>query len=256
MKHRIHSFLLILAFIAVGCEPEGDDPAGDLGGTASQTASSQASSSQMQVPATTHPNTAGDAWQDLFAADLSNAMNPSGVWSWQDGLLTATEDEAIFTEGEYNDFVLDLEVMFEPEANAGIIVHASDTEDWIPHSLEIQIGDNYDPAATAEPDVHAAGAMYGHVAPSEQRINAPGEWNHYTVTARGDSLWTVVNGALVSEIDMSEYESATTNPDGSEIPEWLTTPLAELPTEGHIGLQGKHGESAVYFRNLRIRELD
>jgi hypothetical protein len=252
MKHRTFPILLILAFVAAGCAPDGDEPAGELGGTAA----SQSTASQMQVPPTTHPNTSGSEWQDLFATDLSDAMNSSGVWSWQDGLLTATEDEAIFTEEEYNDFILDLEVMFEPEANAGIIVHTSDTDDWIPNSLEIQIGDNYDPASTEDPDVHASGAMYGHVSPSEQRISAPGEWNRYTVTARGDSLWAVVNGALVSEIDMSEYESATTNPDGSEIPEWLTTPLAELPTEGHIGLQGKHGESAVYFRNLRIRELD
>jgi hypothetical protein len=29
-------------------------------------------------------------------------------------------------------------------------------------------------------------------------------------------------------------------PDGSEIPSWLSTPFAELPTHGNIGLQGKH----------------
>lgn len=253
MTKRISSLLVILAFVAMGCETTTDESI-DQADTA--TTAANASAPQSDVPALTHPSTSGSEWQPLFSPDLSDAMDPAGVWMWEDGLLTATDDEAIFTQEEYNDYILDLEVMFEPGANSGIIAHASDTEDWIPNSLEIQIGDSYDPDTSAEQDVHAAGSMYGHVAPSEQRIKEPGEWNRYTVTARGDSLWTVVNGALVSEIDMSEYESATTNPDGSEIPEWLSTPLAELPTEGHIGLQGKHGESGVYFRNLRIRELD
>lgn len=245
MTRFLISLTAVLAVLLVGCEAQPDDE-GQM---------EAATTPDVEVPALTHPNTSGPEWEPLFSQDLSNAMDSAGVWSWEGERLTATEDEAIFTTEEYNDYILDLEVMFEPHANSGVIVHASDTEDWIPNSLEIQIGDSYNPD-TAMTGIHAAGAMYGHVGPSEQRIKAPGEWNRYTITARGDSLWTVVNGALVSEIDMSEYTSAETNPDGSEIPEWLSTPLAELPTEGHIGLQGMHGESTVWFRNIRIRELD
>lgn len=250
MNNRVLSGLVVLAIMTAGCESDSSDLAYEQSDTSS-------SEVQFEVPATTHPNTSGPEWEPLFAEDLSNAYDSAGVWSWQDGRLTATEDAPIFTTEEYDDYVLDLEVMFEPHANSGIIVHASDREDWIPNSLEIQIGDSYsDPDSAEATSIHDAGAMYGHVGPSEQRINEAGEWNRYTVTARGDSLWTVVNGTLVSEIDMSEYTSAETNPDGSEIPEWLSTPLAELPTEGFIGLQGKHGESGVYFRNMKIRELD
>ncbi|MEX0821941.1 MAG: DUF1080 domain-containing protein [Rhodothermales bacterium] len=241
MSHRIISIFLVLAFIAAGC---GSGDEADM-------------SASVDVPALTHPNTSAPEWQPLFDTNLSNAIDAAGVWSWEGDVLTATEDEAIFTQGSYDDYILDLEVRFEPGANSGIIVHTSDVEDWIPNSLEIQIGDSYAHPDSAEtPTIHHAGAMYGHVAPSEQRINPPGEWNRYTVTAHGDSLWTIVNGALVSEIDMSEYTSAEVNPDGTEIPEWLSTPLAELPTEGQIGLQGKHGESGVFFRNVRIRPLD
>lgn len=243
MIHRVLSLLVVVAFIAAGCASDDSDLPAEL--------------PQVQVPATTHPDTNAPEWEPLFAEDLSNAYDSAGVWSWQDGQLTATEDAPIFTTEAYDDYILDLEVMFEPHANSGIIVHARDRDNWIPNSLEIQIGDSYShPDSAQAPDIHAAGAMYGHVAPSEQRIKEAGQWNRYTVTARGDSLWTVVNGALVSEIDMSEYTSATTNPDGSEIPEWLSTPLAELPTEGYIGLQGKHGESGVFFRNAKIRVLD
>ena len=98
---------------------------------------------QAQVPAIalTHPDTSGEGWEDLFASDLSNALDPAGVWTVEDGLLTASEDEAIFSKKEYDDYILDLEVRTAPDANSGVILHASNTEEWIPNSLEIQIGD-------------------------------------------------------------------------------------------------------------------
>jgi len=34
-------------------------------------------------------------WPDLFAADLSNAEFPAGVWTFAEGVLTASEDQAI-----------------------------------------------------------------------------------------------------------------------------------------------------------------
>ena len=229
-----------------------------LSGTAACQAQAQdTTTADVQIPVTSHPNTSGPEWEPLFADDLSDAIDRAGVWSWEgDSLLTATEDEAIFTKEEYDDYVLDLEVKFEPHANSGIIVHASDTDNWIPNSLEIQIGDSYGPGDTTALKITEAGSMFGHVAPSKQMIKPPGEWNRFTVTAHNDSIWLVLNGEFVSEIDMSEYTSAETNPDGTKIPGHLSTPLAELPTEGHIGLQGKHGQSTVWFRNIKIRKLD
>jgi hypothetical protein len=32
--------------------------------------------------------------------------------------------------------------------------------------------------------------------------------------------------------------------------------LAELPTPGHVGLQGKHGGVPIWFRNMKIKALD
>ena len=67
-----------------------------------------------------------------------------------------------------------------------------------------------------------------------------------------------VNGELTADMDMAKWTSAKTNPDGSEIPPWLSIPVAELPTKGRIGLQGKgkHGDAPVWFRNLKIKALD
>jgi len=56
-------------------------------------------------------------------------------------------------------------------------------------------------------------------------------------------------------MDMTQWTSGTINPDGSDIPSWLPTPFSELPTKGYIGLQGKHGEANIYFRNVKIAEL-
>ena len=54
---------------------------------------------------------------------------------------------------------------------------------------------------------------------------------------------------------MSRYTSATKNPDGSDVPSWLSNPLATLPLKGRIGFQGKHAGAPIYFRNIMIKEL-
>ncbi len=87
-------------------------------------------------------------------------------------------------------------------------------------------------------------------------VKKPGEWNRYTITCRDRKIWVMLNGVLVTEMDMRLWTSAKTNPDGSEIPSWLSKPVAELPARGHIGLQGKHAGAPIWFRKLRIKKLD
>jgi len=80
----------------------------------------------------THPDTTG--WQELFAPDLSNAIKPDGVWTFENGELTASKDEAIWSQKEYENFVLDLEFKTAEETNSGVIVYCSDVKDWIPNA--------------------------------------------------------------------------------------------------------------------------
>jgi len=56
-------------------------------------------------------------------------------------------------------------------------------------------------------------------------------------------------------MDMGQWTSAKTNPDGSEIPAWLSRPFAELATKGRIGFQGKHAGASIFFRNIKIQEM-
>src|SRR4029079_6238087 len=199
--------------------------------------------------------TSGAGWMDLFKADLSNAVFEKNVWTVSDGVITASKDEALWSEKAYDNFILDLEFKNADSTNSGIIVHASDMKDWIPHSVEIQIADDFSKEWSIAPASGKLGAIFGHQAATTHTVKKPGEWNHYTITCKEKKIWIVLNDVLINEFDMSLYTSAKTNPDGSEIPSWLSNPLAELPLRGHIGFQGKHAGAPIYFRNIKIKEL-
>ena len=200
-----------------------------------------------------HPDVSG--WPDLFAADLSNAQFPAGVWTVADGVLTASEDQAIWTVRDYENFIVDLEFRTAAGTNSGVIVYCSDIANWIPNSVEIQIADDFAEEWAKEPGTWHCGAIFGHLAPTKSVVRKPGEWNRYTITCRGQKITVVLNGEKVTEMDMSLWTSAKTNPDGSEIPAWLSRPFAELATKGRIGFQGKHAGAPIFFRNIRIREM-
>ncbi len=207
-------------------------------------------------PGQTRADTPEPEWADLFAADLSDAVYPEGVWLFDDGILTADEDQAIWTQRDYDNFVLDLEFKTAASTNSGVIVYCSDIQNWIPNSLEIQIADDFAEQWASQPATWHCGAIFGHLAPTKTMVKPAGEWNRFVITCRNQNITVVLNGETVTELDMSLWTSAKTNPDGSEIPPWLSKPLAELPTRGRIGLQGKHAGAPIYFRNLKIKELE
>lgn len=209
---------------------------------------------QLSIPPTEHPNTS--KWDNLFTPDLSNAAYADTVWSITDGVLTAEYDEAIWTTEDYDNFILDLEFKNADSTNSGVIVYCSDTENWIPNSVEIQIADDHSEQWGNADATWQCAAIFGHLAPTKSVVKKPGEWNRYTITCQDQMIWVMLNGEMVTEMDMSLWTSATHNPDGSEIPSWLSTPFAELPTKGKIGLQGKHAGAPIWFRNIKIKTLD
>ena len=208
---------------------------------------------QAEKPAAPAPAAPEPAWTDLFAADLSNAEFPAGIWTVADGVLTASEDQAIWTKTDHENFILDLEFMTAPGTNSGVIVYCSDMADWIPNSVEIQIADDFAEEWAKAPATWHCSAIFGHLAPTKSTVKPAGEWNHYTITCAGKRITVVLNGETVADMDMALWTSAKTNPDGSEIPAWLSRPKAELATKGRIGFQGKHAGAPIYFRNIQIR---
>lgn len=213
----------------------------------------QSCKQKLEVPPESHPDISD--WQDLFNNDLSNANFPEGVWTFNEGILTASEDQAIWTEYDYDNFILDLEFKTDTSTNSGVILYCTDIYNWIPNSVEIQIADDYSEKWADSPSTWQCGAVFGHLAPTRSMVEYPGEWNRFTITCLDNLIYVMLNGEQIIEMDMKLWTNAEKNPDGSEIPTWLFNPLSELPTHGQIGLQGKHAGAPIYFRNLKIKEL-
>ena len=208
---------------------------------------------KLSIPPATHPNT--QKWDPLFAPDLSNAVYADTVWSKTDGILTAEYDENIWTTDDYDNFILDLEFKTADSTNSGVIVYCSDTEDWIPNSVEIQIADDFSELWSTADGTWQCAAIFGHLAPIKSAVKKPGEWNRLTITCLDQMIWVMLNGEMVTEMNMGLWTSGTHNPDGTEIPPWLPTPFAELPTHGRIGFQGKHADAPIWFRDIKIKTL-
>lgn len=208
---------------------------------------------QPDYPPAAHPNSTG--WNDLFKSDLSNAIFPEGVWSYENGEFTAAEDQFLWTEKDYDNFVLDLEFKNADGTNSGVVVYCSKLEDWIPNSVEVQIADDYSETWAKSPKSWQCGAIFGRKPATKSNVKKPGEWNRYTITCIDNMIYVLLNGEQVNEIDLTLFTDAKINPDGSQAPSWLSKPPAELPTKGKIGFQGKHAGAPVYFRNIRIKEI-
>ena len=90
-------------------------------------------------------------WKPLFGKNLENANYNPEVWSETDGVLGAVKDESIWTKDEYENFELDLDFKTDVGTNSGVVVYCTDTKDWIPNSVEIQISL---PSGFLVPEVH------------------------------------------------------------------------------------------------------
>ena len=202
-----------------------------------------------------HPDTNG--WDDVFAADLSNALAPAGVWTWKNGELSPKDkDEALWTKKEYENFILDLEFKLEPGSNSGVFVYNTDLKNWVPNTIEIQILDDSSPKWASIPPNWKCGGIFGHSVPLKAVVKKPGEWNRVTIRCRTTRIEVLLNGALVTDVNMKEWKSGKRAPDGSAIVEFEPRPLAEMATKGRVGLQGAHGGIPTHFRNLKIKLLD
>ena len=136
---------------------------------------------------------------------------------------------------EYGDFVLELEFMATDEhTNSGVFVRVPGvpvSDDYIYHSFEVQIDE-------AAEGIHGTGAVYDAEPPAEKSARPPGEWNHYRITFIGDRISVELNGRRV--VDWSA------EPRGK---------VVDFTNRGYIGLQNHDDRSAVYFRNVRVKEI-
>ncbi len=171
----------------------------------------------------------------------------------KDGMLICkdTGHEHIFTEKEYTNFVLRLEIKLDTGGNNGIGVR--DRISAQPHleGNEIQVlDDRYFPCwkhgqklELKEYQYH--GSLYGVVPAKRGHLKPAGEWNEEEIVCDGRRLKVTLNGAVLVECNLDEVKPI----DGQKHP-------GLKYDRGRIGLHahGNYG-AEVFFRNLRIKEL-
>ncbi len=166
--------------------------------------------------------------------------------------VTPTAD--LITDGQYDNFILELDYKVPPHANSGIIYRASEDQPmtWMT-GPEYQILDNTAGGA----DAQKAGWAYDLYHPATDRktgkpIDATkpvGHWNHVKLVCDGAHIEHWMNG-----VKYCEYQIGS--------PDWkqrvAKTKFAKLPkfgknSKGHIALQGDHGN--VCFANIKLLPL-
>lgn len=138
-------------------------------------------------------------WKPLFGKNLENANYNPEVWSETDGVLGAVKDESIWTKDEYENFELDLDFKTDVGTNSGVVVYCTDTKDWIPNSVEIQIADDHCEKWGNGKPYEKCGAIYGHLgAVQDKVVKKPGEWNHMQYQMRPDNIFGYPQGKKVT----------------------------------------------------------
>lgn len=190
---------------------------------------------------------AEDAWKPLFAGDLSEAVD-KGQWKVENGeLIAARTNQNIWTKKKYGDLAISLEFKTAADTNSGVLLRCGDLNQWIQTTVEVQI---LQPNLMAKPS-HRCGGIFDCVAPASTPLKPVGEWNSMLVIAKGDMIYARLNGVWVIATDLSQWDTAGKNPDGS--PNKFRAALKNFPKEGHLGLQD-HGQD-VRFRNVKVKEL-
>jgi hypothetical protein len=168
----------------------------------------------------------------------------------KDGILICkdTGKVHIFTEKEYANFVLRLQIKMDPGGNNGIGIRADVSRTPHLHGMEIQVlDDDYyadgDPITLKNYQHH--GSIYGLVPAKTGHLKPAGQWNDQEIVCDGRRVKVTLNGTVIVDADLDQV----TPLDGQDHP-------GLKYTKGRIGLHahGNYG-AEVFFRNLRVKEL-
>ncbi|MCU0872494.1 MAG: DUF1080 domain-containing protein, partial [Pirellulaceae bacterium] len=199
-------------------------------------------------------------WQTLFnGRDLDGwTCGPDRSWVVEDGVLTLRREfdgkehnaDYLWTKETFGDFLLELEFKIPEQANSGVFLRTADLNDPVYTGIEVQVANSFGRDNLSRGGT--AGAIYDCLAPSQNAIKKPGEWNRMLVTCRGSKIQVELNGEPVIDMDLDRWTQPKQNPDGT--PNKFPRALKDFARQGSIGLQD-HGR-AVWYRNIRVARLD
>ena len=169
----------------------------------------------------------------------------------KDGMLIckATGKVHLFTEKQFSDFVFRLQIKMDPGGNNGIGIRTK--RDASPHiyGMEIQVLDD-DYYADGEPiklkDYQHHGSIYGVVPAKTGYLRPAGQWNEQEIICDGRHVKVTLNGNVIINADLDSVRPR----------DQMDHPGLKY-CKGHISLHahGNYG-AEVFFRNLRVKELD
>ncbi|NOY82965.1 MAG: DUF1080 domain-containing protein [Kiritimatiellaeota bacterium] len=190
-------------------------------------------------------------WEVLFdGSELTKWQFKPDGWTVEAGTMALKPGGGyIWTREQFGDFVLDLEFKLAEKSNSGVFIRTADIRNPVQTGIEIQLLDTF---GKVPPDKHDCGAVYDCLAPTQDAVKAPGEWNRMVITCRGSRIAVVLNEKPIIDMDLDRWIEPRRNPDGSE--NKFQTAFKDMPRRGHIGFQD-HGDP-VWFRNVRIKQLE
>lgn len=168
----------------------------------------------------------------------------------KDGMLICknTGKVHIFTDKEYANFVLRLQIKLDPGGNNGVGIRTQISKAPHIYGMEIQVlEDDYykDGKPIKLKDYQHHGSIYGVVPAKPGHLKPAGQWNDEEIVCDGRRVKITLNGTVIVDADLDKV----TPIDGQDHP-------GLKYAKGHIGLHahGNYG-AEVFFRNMRIKEL-
>lgn len=190
----------------------------------------------------------GDGYEAVFnGRDFTGWAGPTDNYEVVDGgVLRCKPNQGgtIYTEKEYGDFVVDLEVKLPPGGNNGLAIrYPGDGDTAYLGMCELQVLDNSAAKyAKLDPRQYHASA-YGMAAARRGFQRPVGEWNFQRVTVRGSTITVELNGFEILNTDLAkitEFMAGSPHPGKDR-------------ERGHFGFAGHN--DPVQFRNVRVKEL-
>ncbi len=198
-----------------------------------------------ELPDVSLPEPQGETIDLLRGEDLSGwklflpdeDADPAETWQVKDGIVQCTGEPAGYmrTLETYRDYVLTFEWRWPAGGgNSGVLVHIQEEDEVWPKSIEGQLqnqsaGDFWVIGGT---DFNEREGVIGRrlikAKPSSEKPQ--GDWNHYTVEAKDDTIILTINGTV--------QNIAT----GASL------------TEGYIGLQSEG--TPIEFRNITLQRYE
>jgi hypothetical protein len=187
-------------------------------------------------------------FRSLFnGRDLTGWQGDKQGYQVEDGKIVAQRmgHGNLYTDKEYDNFVLRFDFRLEPAANNGIAVRAPLDGDAAYRGMEIQVLDDGHEQYKGIQPYQAHGSVYG-IAPAERgHLKPTGQWNSEEIRCDGRHVTVTLNGVKIVDVDLDKASTPKTM-DKREHP-------GLKRATGYIGFCG-HG-ARVEFANLRVKEL-